>query len=435
MAYLSFNLAETLGLSIVVLMVGRLLVHKIAFLNKFCIPQPVVGGLLFALVTLLGQATNTFSITMDTTLQTFFMLCFFTTVGFGASLGVLKKGGIGVVVFLAIASLLCAMQNVVGAGVAALFGQSPLLGIAAGSAPMTGGHGTAAAFGPMLEEAGLPGATTIAVAAATFGLISGSLLGGPTARRLIVKNNLFAAARVETGRLVGRAMAKRRTSAETGRLADRAMAKRRTSQAEDNQHNLPNVLDEDAVTLDSRHLCDAFFQISIAVGIGSLLSDWIDRTGITVSVYIGAMLVAACMRNVFTEKTVWETRTAEIQALGEVFLSIFLSQALMNLRLWELAYLALPLIAILVSQTLLMYLFATRITYACMGKDYDAAVLAAGHCGFGLGATPNAIANMSAVTERFGPSAKAFFILPIVGSLFIDFVNSGIIVAFINFLR
>ncbi len=396
---LSFNLIETFGLSVVVLLIGKFLVDKIGFLNKFCIPAPVVGGLLFSLMNLAFNVTGTATVTLDTGLQSFFMICFFTTVGFGASLAILKKGSVAVVIFLAAASLLCVLQNTAGVGIAALMGENPLLGVAVGSVPMTGGHGTAAAFGPMMEEAGLLGASTIAVAAATFGLVSGSLMGGPIANRLIRKKKL-----------------------QSGDASELLVCD-------------ADLLDEKKVLLNTGHLSSAFFQIAIAMGIGSYVSKLIALTGLTVPAYIGSMLVAACMRNIFKDGSAREMRIAEIQALGDIFLSIFLAQALMSLKLWELADLALPLVVILLAQVLLMYLFATIVTFNVMGRDYDAAVLTAGHCGFGMGATPNGVANMNAVVSKYCPSPKAFFVLPIVGGLFIDFVNSFIILFFINALK
>lgn len=395
---LSFNLIETFGLSVVVLLIGKLLVDKIGFLNKFCIPAPVVGGLLFSLLNLALNVGGVATIALDTGLQSFFMICFFTTVGFGASLAVLKKGSVAVIVFLVAASMLCVFQDLAGAGIAALMGENPLLGVAVGSVPMTGGHGTAAAFGPILEEAGLTGASTIAVAAATFGLVSGSLMGGPLANRLIRKKDL-------------------------------AIEAANVSPADESE------TEEKKVFLNSDHLATAFFQIAIAMGLGSYVSKLIALTGLTVPAYIGSMLVAACMRNIFKDGTSKEMRFAEIQALGEIFLSIFLAQALMSLRLWELADLALPLIVILLAQVAVMYLFASFVTFNVMGRDYDAAVLSAGHCGFGMGATPNGVANMTAVVNKYVPSPKAFFVLPIIGGLFIDFVNSFIVLFFINALK
>lgn len=392
----------TLGLSVLVLLFGRWLVKNIPILAHFCIPAPVAGGLIFSLLNLLGHMTGTFRISIDTTLQSIFMIMFFTTVGFSANLAILKKGGLGVVIFLALASGLCVIQNAAGVGIASLFGQNPLLGIATGSVPLTGGHGTAAAFGPLLEASGLNAGATVAVAAATFGLVAGSLLGGPTAT-LIYKT--------------------RRHSIESKR--------EKVEKVE------TDVLTETRKPLISGELSIGFFQIGIAVGIGFYVSKAIAMTGLTVPAYIGSMLVAAVMCNVFKPGSgkATATRSEEITALGDMFLAIFLSQALMGLKLWELADLALPMIVILLVQVLIMFLFAYFITFNVMGRDHDAAVLAAGHCGFGMGATPTAIANMNAVSSRFGPAPRAFFIIPIVGGLFIDFTNALIITAFINFVK
>lgn len=396
----SLNLMETFGLAVLVLLFGRYLVSRSNFLSSFCIPAPVVGGLLFSILTLIGYATGTFSIKMNTALQPFFMNCFFTTVGFGASLVILKRGGPAILVFLGVASVLCVMQNAVGAGLAALLGENPLMGLAAGSISMTGGHGTSGAFGPLLEEKGLVGGTTIAIAAATFGLVSGSLLGGPTARRLIEKNNLST---------VGAA------APMDGMTADEALG-------------------ADPKSFCGNELAIGFFQIAVAAGIGSVVSDLIQKTGLTLPSYIGGMLVAALFRNVFKDGTKFEMRLHEIHALGEIFLGVFLAYALMSLQLWQLADLAVPLTVILVAQVVMIFLYASYVTFPFVGKDYDASVIAAGHCGFGLGATPNGIANMNAVVTRYAPSPKAFFVLPLVGCLFIDFVNAIIITTFLNFL-
>lgn len=394
---ISFNLIETFGLSVVVLLIGAFLVKKIGFLNKFCIPAPVVGGLLFSLLNLALYVSGTATIKLDNSLQSFFMICFFTTVGFGASLSILKKGSVAVLVFLAAAGLLCVFQNLSGVGVAYLLGENPLMGLAVGSIPMTGGHGTSAAFGPMLEEAGLAGASTIAIAAATFGLISGSLMGGPIGSRLIEKFNL-----------------RPKTTTEFGDS---------------------DALKEESVVLSGAMLSKGFFQIAIAMGLGSYVSKLIALTGLTVPAYIGSMLVAACMRNMFKDESSAGIRIQEIQALGDIFLAVFLAQALMTLKLWELADLALPLIIMLIVQVVVMYLFATFVTFNVMGRDYDAAVLVSGHCGFGMGATPNGVANMNAIVTKYFPSPKAFFVLPIVGGLFIDFVNSIIITFGVNIFK
>ena len=392
----------TLGLSVLVLLFGKWLVKSIPILSHFCIPAPVAGGLIFSLLNLVGHMTGTFRISIDTTLQSIFMIMFFTTVGFSANLAILKKGGLGVVLFLGLASLLCVIQNTVGIGIASLFGQNSLLGIATGSVPMTGGHGTAAAFGPLLETTGLDAGSTIAVAAATFGLVAGSLIGGPTAT-LIYKTR--------------------------SRTIEAKRAKVETVAAE--------AVTEKKKPLISNELSIAFFQIGIAVGIGFYVSKAIAMTGLTVPAYIGSMLVAAVMCNIFHPESgkPTATRSEEISALGDMFLAIFLAQALMGLKLWELADLALPMVVILLVQVVIMFLFAYFITFNVMGRDHDAAVLAAGHCGFGMGATPTAIANMNAVSSRFGAAPRAFFIIPIVGGLFIDFTNALIITGFINFVK
>lgn len=298
-----------------------------------------------------------------------------------------------------IATGLCVLQSGVGALLATALGQHPLLGLAAGSISMTGGHGTSGAFGPLLEAKGLVGGTTLAIAAATFGLVSGSLIGGPVAKRLIEKHKL-----------------------------------RGPGQDSPVEETADEILGADKKCLDANELAIGFFQIAVAAGIGSVLSGLIQKTGVTLPSYIGAMLVAAIMRNVFKDGTKYEMRLHEIHALGEIFLGVFLAYALMTLRLWELADMAVPLVVILGAQVVMMFLYASYITFPFVGKDYDAAVITAGHCGFGMGATPNGIANMNAVVRRYGPSPKAFFVLPLVGCLFIDFINAMIITFFINVL-
>jgi ESS family glutamate:Na+ symporter len=388
---------ETFGLAVLVLIFGRILVSRVSVLSTFCSPAPVVGGLIFSILTLIGHSTGAFAFKMDTVLQPFFMNCFFTTVGFGASLVILKRGGPAILIFLLIATVRCILQSGVGALIATALGQSLLLGLAVGSISMTGGHGTSGAFGPILEAKGLVGGTTLAIAAATFGLVSGSLIGGPTAKWLIEKYKLHT-----TG-----AKALMEETAE-------------------------EVLGADHKPLDVEELAIGFFQIAVAAGIGSVLSGLIQKTGITLPSYIGAMLVAAIMRNVFKDGTTFEMRLHEIHALGEIFLGIFLAYTLMTLRLWELADMPVSLVVILIAQVPMMFLYALYITFPFVGKDYDAAVIAAGHCCFGMGTTPNGIANMNAVVRRYGPSPKAFFVLPLVGCLFIDFINAMIITFFIN---
>ncbi|WFA08403.1 sodium/glutamate symporter [Tissierella sp. Yu-01] len=392
---ITMNMIQSIGLAVILLLIGKKLRAKINFFEKYCIPSPVIGGILFAIITLILRLTGVLMFEFDTTLQTFFMTMFFTSVGFNASFKVLKKGGPKVIIFLGVATLLVVLQNAVAVGLAGVVGVHPLLALMTGSTPMTGGHGTSAAFAPTVEALGITGATTVAVAAATFGLVSGSMMGGPVANRLIIKHDLLN---------------KKRAS---GSNIDEELVESGDS-----------LLDGDKVAM-------AFFQILIAMGVGVYVSNLIALTGLTMPGYIGSMLVAAVIRNV-SDSGAFKTPDEEIGVVGDVALNLFLAMALMTLKLWELIDLAIPMIILLVAQTVLMYLFATYITFPIMGKDYDAAVISAGHCGFGMGATPNGVANMASVAEKYEYSSVAYFVVSLVGALFIDFTNAFTITAFMN---
>lgn len=394
---LKLDMVQSIALSVIVLLVGIFLVKKFSILRKYCIPTPVVGGLVFAIFALILKQSNILEVELDITLQKVVMTIFFTSVGFSASFKVLKKGGLKVAVFLACALVLVVFQDIIGVLLAKLFNLSPLIGLATGSVPMTGGHGTAAAFGPLMEKAGAVGANTVALAAATFGLISGSMIGGPLGNRLILKHDLL-----------NKKKSKKDNFGEVEELS-----------------NGQKPLVENNFNI-------AIFEILIAMGIGTLISSFFKGVGLTLPSYIGAMLSGAIIRNISDSKKLFDVPMTEIDIVGRISLSLFLSMALMGLKLWQLSDLALPLFVMLISQVFLMYMFANFVTFRVLGSDYDAAVLAAGHCGFGLGATPNGIANMTSVTEKFGPSPTAFFVLPLVGSLFIDFFNAGIITFFMN---
>ena len=391
---ITMNMIQSIALAVILLLVGKTLRKKINFFEKYCIPAPVIGGLLFAIITLILRLTGILMFEFDTTLQSFFMTMFFTSVGFNASLKVLKKGGPKVLIFLGVATLLVVLQNAVAVGLAGVVGVHPLLALMTGSTPMTGGHGTSAAFAPTVEALGIAGATTVAVAAATFGLVSGSMMGGPVANRLIIKHDLIN-------------------------------KKRSTSKVNEDMVESKDTL------LDGDKVASAFFQILIAMGIGTYVSNLIALTGITMPGYIGGMLVAAVMRNI-SDSGKFHTPQEEIGVVGDVALNLFLAMALMTLKLWELAELAIPMIVLLAAQAILMYLFATYVTFPIMGKDYDAAVISAGHCGFGMGATPNGIANMASVAQKYEYSAVAYFVVSLVGALFIDFTNAFVITTFIN---
>ena len=388
------NMAETVGFAIILLLLGRWIKRRVNFFEKFFIPAPVIGGTLFSIILLVGHQTETFTFTFNDDIKNLLMIAFFTTVGFSASLKILKKGGVGVALFLLAAVILVILQDIIGPVLAKALGINPLLGLAAGSIPLTGGHGTSGAFGPYLEDLGATGATVVAVASATYGLIAGCLIGGPIARRLMIKNNL---------------------------------------KPTENKEGVDNSLLGSATEVTEESLFSAVVYIGIAMGIGALINNMLAKAGIKFPVYLMGMVVAAIIRNIldFNQK---QLPFSEIGIVGNISLSLFLSMALMSMKLWQLIDLAVPLIIILLVQTVLMAFFAYFITFNIMGRDYDAAVMSTGHCGFGLGATPNAMANMETFTKANGQSVKAFFIIPIVGSLFIDFINAGVIQTFASWI-
>ena len=393
---ITLDMYQTVAVAVVVLMIGNFLKKKISFLQRFCIPSPVIGGLLFAIITLILYATGIAVIDFDDTLKEVCMVLFFTSVGFQANLKVLKSGGKALIVFLVLVVALMIGQNFASIGLANVLGLDSLTGMTTGSIPMIGGHGTAGAFGPVLEDFGVSGATTVCTAAATFGLIAGSLMGGPIGNRLIKKHNLLDTIKTEDDSFL--------------------------------------VEEEEKHERHFSMYAPAVFQLIIAVGIGTIISELLSLTGMTFPIYIGAMIVAAIMRNIGEYTGKITIHMGEINDLGGICLSLFLGIAMITLKLWQLADLALPLVILLAGQAVLMFLFAYFVVYNIMGRDYDAAVIAAGTCGFGMGATPNAMANMQAICYKYAPSVKAYLIIPIVGSLFADFLNSLTITFFINLL-
>lgn len=392
---LNLNLYETMALVSIIFYLGKYIRKKFSILSKYCIPPSVVGGFIFSLVTLFLYQTNLAAINLDTSLQNLFMTTFFTSIGFTASFALLKQGGKKVITFLLLAILLVILQNIVGVSLATAFRLSPLLGLATGSIPMVGGHGTAGSFGPILEGLGVERATTVSVASATFGLIMGSILGGLVARNLILKHHLKA-----------------------------EKSKQKPEEAGGFNEENTNIL-------SLKYMMNGACLLFIAMGLGSIVSKFIQMTSLTFPSYIGAMLVAALIRNI-ADLRGKELVEKEIETIGSLSLSFFLTMALMGLKLWQLFDLALPLIIMLIAQSILIALFASFITYKVMGKNYEAAVFASATCGFGMGATPNAIANMDELTNRFGFTPTPYFVVPLVGGLFIDFINSGIITIFIN---
>ncbi len=393
---IQIDMYQTLALSVVVLMLGQFLKQKINFLEKFCIPSPVVGGLIFSVLTCILYSTGVVEFTFDDTLREVCMVFFFTSVGFQANLKVLKSGEKALAIFLGLVIALIFMQNLLAVGVSHLIGLDSLVGLCTGSIPMVGGHGTAGAFGPVLEDFNVQGATTICTAAATFGLVAGSLIGGPIGKRLIEKKHLLDTIVTEDDSLL--------------------------------------IEEEKKHERHSNMYAAAVFQLILAVGLGTIISELLTKTGLTFPIYIGAMIVAAIVRNVGEYSGKFDIYMGEINNLGGICLSLFLGIAMITLKLWQLAELALPLMILLGAQLLLIFLYTYFVVFRVMGKDYDAAVLAAGTCGFGMGATPNAMANMQVLCDRYAPSVKAYLLVPLIGSLFADFINSLVITLFINII-
>lgn len=393
---LEFNMYQTLAIAVVMLYVGTLLKRRIQFLETFCIPSPVVGGLLFAIVSCILYTSGIIGFSFDETLKNVCMVAFFTSVGFQANVKILKSGGVALLIFLGCVCALIISQNALAVALSKVLDISPFIGLCTGSISMVGGHGTAGAFGPVLEDLGLVGATTLCTAAATFGLVAGSLMGGPLGRRLILGKDLL----------------------KTAIKADET----------------PLVEEEKKHERSVSMYAPAAYQLAIAMGLGTVVSMLLSKTGMTFPVYIGAMIVAAIMRNWSEFTGAFTVHIGEINDIGGICLSLFLGIAMITLKLWQLAELALPLVVLLVGQTTLMFLFAYFIIFNALGRDYDAAILSAGSCGFGMGATPNAMANMQVLTSKFAPSVKAYILVPIVGSMFADFINSLTITFFINFI-
>ena len=395
---IQLDMYQTLAIAVVVLILGQFLKHKIYFLEKFCIPAPVIGGLLFAIFTCICHSTGLIEFSFDDTLREVCMVFFFTSVGFQANLKVLKSGGKSLFIFLLLVITLIVFQNFLAVGMSHFLGLDPLIGMCTGSIPMVGGHGTAGAFGPVLEDFSISGATTICTAAATFGLIFGSLVGGPLGKRLIEKHNLLDTVSTDDDSLL--------------------------------------VEDEKKHERHTNMYPAAVFQLILAIGLGTIFSWALTKTGLTFPIYIGAMIAAALMRNIaeYAGHGKLVIHMGEINDLGGICLSLFLGMAMITLKLWQLASLALPLVILLGAQVIVIVLFTYFVVFNVMGRDYDSAVLVAGTCGFGMGATPNAMANMQAVCDKYVPSVKAYLLIPLIGSLFADFLNSLVITFFINIL-
>ncbi len=402
----TLDMYQTAGVAMLLFVLGRFLTTRIEFLKRCCIPAPVVGGLIFAIVHLVLYSCGVVQLSFDDNVKSFFMTLFFTSVGYTACFRLLKKGGKKVFTFLIIAIVMVCLQDVLGSVLAAVFHWDMRLGLCTGSIPMVGGHGTAGSYGPLMEnKLGIEGANVLAIAAATFGLVSGSLMGGPTARSIINRYGL--------------------TSTE--------------SEAEIMEIDDENAEEKvKAERVDTDAFTNAAILLIVASGVGTVLTALLNNIHfgqfkLTFPTYIGAMLVAAVIRN-FCDAKHFVLPAKAIDLWGNVSLSIFLAIALMTLKLWQLASLAGPMIVMLAAQVVLMFVFARFVVFNIMGRDYEAAVMTSAFCGFGMGDTPNAMANMQVLTKRYGPAPQAYFIVPLVGSLFIDFFNGIIITGFMNIL-
>lgn len=392
---LTLNMYQTAALAVPVYYIGKAIKDRVLFLQKYCIPSPVVGGVLAALLFLLLRMTGLLYVEMDTTLQTVFMLVFFCTVGYSARLNMLLKGGMMLVLMVIASAVLCVMQDGLGAAIVTAFGEHPLLGTALGSVSLVGGHGTAAAFGPEIEALGVQGAEVASYAAATFGVVTGCIVGGPLARARIM----------------------RLKNPPTAHIGKHVHVEEQTEEKAD-------------TPLDQNRLMLAVALLLVSVGLGTVITFCLEQL-MTFSAAVGSLLGGCLFRLVCDVKKI-KLPDKEIGMCGNIALYIFLSMAMMSMELWELAELALPMVITLLAQVLAMALFCYFVIFNIMGRNYEAAVMVSGVCGYGLGSTSNAIANMEAITSVYGPAPQAFLVIPIVGSLLADLVNSGVITLFMN---
>ena len=403
---LHLDMYASAGVGVLALLLGMALTGRIPFLKRFCIPAPVSGGLIVSLFTLLLYSVFGLECQFDGTVKDLCMMLFFTSVGFQSDIRAIRKGGKPLLVMVALVAALIIAQNLISVGLAKGLNLSPLFGMAAGSIPMSGGHGTSGGFSPLLEQLGLKGASSITMAAATFGLVAGSLLGGPLGEALIRRNRLSGlSARSDV-----------MASVETAPSREEGMESEASAY---------------------RKYLKAACVLVMTVALGTGLSWLLAFTGITFPTYFGALITACILRNLFGLSPKWEKELSvgEVVGIGDICLQLFLGMAMASLRLWELASLALPLTLILLAQVSFMALFGAFVAFPLLGRNYNSAVLVSGLCGFGLGATPNAMANMSAVCYKYRYTAEPFIIIPIIGAMFADLINTGVITLFLNLIR
>ncbi|HEX6038360.1 sodium/glutamate symporter [Longimicrobium sp.] len=409
---MKLDLIQTVAFAGVVLFLGYGIRRMIPPLARYNIPAPVIGGLIVAGLLTWARARGSTPIEFDTTLQSPLMVAFFTSIGFAASLRLLKVGGPQVLVFFAVATVFAIVQNVVGAGMATAMGLHPLFGVLTGSVTLTGGPATGLAFAPLFEASGVPGASTVAVASAMVGIVMGGVIGAPISTRLIERHKLR--------------VAKSSPDYVAPTLATHVMEE----QLADEPAKAPAGEDEESFVL-----LQSVVLILVAMWAGHWVSEWITTETVRLPGYIGAMLVAAVIRNLDDLTGRIKISQRVIDDIGNVALALFIVMALMTLKLWEIAGLALPMLAILAVQVLLIAVICVWPIFPLMGKDYESAVMSGGFCGFMLGTTANAMANMRSLVERYGPAPRAFLVVPMVGAFFIDFTNAVIVTVFVNALK
>lgn len=395
----NLNMIQTVALALGVYFLGSFIRRKIPILIRLSIPSPVIGGLIFAGLSTFLRTQGILGFELDSTMQTALMIMFFCTIGMGASVTLLKKGGMPLVIFFLLSVVLAVLQNVVGIGLAKVTGIDPLFGIISGAVTLMGGLGTGGAFGPLFEEWGVTGATTAAIACATFGMVAGSLMGGPLGESLIKKHKVS-------------------TPMQNGIAVTSSISVEG---------------EEDAVSSDS--LIKTLGFVLVAMGLGSIFSFYLTKAGITLPGYIGAMIVAAVIRNLADLTKTYEINGNALEVISEISLAVYLTMAINGLKLWELINLAFPLLIILLGQVALMALFCWFVVYVVMGRTYDAAQASVGMVGFGLGATPNALVNMASLSEKYGPAPQALMIVSLVGAFLIDFANALIITGMASMFR
>jgi Na+/glutamate symporter len=386
------NMYQLTALGVIAYYIGVWARATFPSLVRFSIPAPVVGGLPFALIVAVLEHNKIMGFTFDGTLQTALMIMFFCTIGMNASISLLKRGTVLIVAFSLIATAGAVLQNVLGMGVAEFFGIDPRLGIIGGSVTLTGGLGTAGAFGPIFEnELGVKGAAAAGIACATFGMIAGSMTGGPMAEWLIKKSNL-------------------KTPLDKDYVAPQGF----------------EVEEDDDETMLPKDLMNNLAWVLLAIGVGSVLSFYVGKL-YTFPAYLGAMFAAIFIRNIGEMTGAYKIDSKIIDTISDISLAVFISMAIVSMKLAQLINLALPLFSMMILQLIFVLIMAYFMVYLLFGRDYEASVISAGYIGFMMGATSNALVSMQAVTSKYGNAPKAYFIVPIVGAFLIDIPNAIII--------